>query len=347
MTSALPPPRRILIVRISALGDLVFCTSLLQGLRRAYPNAHIAWLAQPGFAGVLEDDARLSELIRLPAQAFAFPAGWLATRRFLAGLEPFDWVIDAQGLLKTRLLARGVPATHRLGFASGEPGKFLVDRLIEKGGDIAEISSEYRFLAHALTGRDPGAPSLFPTLPPRRRVHEQMREAKLHAGFVALCPFTTRPQKHWMEEYWPDLAMRLIPKGLWPCVLFGGPADRAAAQRLMARMPAGTVDLVGKTAVPDLPAWLEQAGLVIGVDTGLTHIGVALQRPVLALFGSTCPYTRGADSPLRVMFDALPCAPCRRHPTCGGAFTCMRQLTPDRVAAAAFELLGDAPKPFD
>lgn len=347
MTSTLPSPRRILIVRISALGDLVFCTSLLQGLRRAHPNAHIAWLAQPGFAGVLEDDARLSELIRLPAKPFAFPAGLLATRRFLAALEPFDWVIDAQGLLKTRVLASWVRAGHRMGFASREPGKFLMDRLIEKGGDIAEISSEYRFLAHALTGHEPGAPSLFPTLPMRRRVHQQMRDAKLHAGFVALCPFTTRPQKHWMEEYWPDLAMRLIPQGLWPSVIFGGPADRVAAQRLMARMPTGTVNLVGKTVVPDLPAWLEQAGLVIGVDTGLTHIGVAVQRPVLALFGSTCPYTRGTDSPLRVMYDALPCAPCQRRPTCGGKFTCMRNLTPERVAAAAFELLGDAPRSSD
>lgn len=342
MTSKLPPPQRILIVRISALGDLVFCTSLLQGLRRAYPKAHIAWLAQAGVAGILEGDPRLSELIRLPPNSFGFPSGLLATRRFLSALPAFDWVIDAQGLFKTRLLCRWVRARHRIGFESREPGRFMMDTLIAKGGDVAEISSEYRFAAQHLAGHDPGAPSLFPLLPMRQRVHEQMAAVGLRAGFIALCPFTTRPQKHWVEEYWPDLAARLIARRLGPCVLMGAPADRVAAQRIMQTMPKGTVDLVGKTQTQDLPAWLEQAGLVVGVDTGLTHIGVAVQRPVLALFGSTCPYTRGTDSPLRVMYDALPCAPCKRHPTCAMAYTCMRDLTPERVAAAALELLASS-----
>jgi heptosyltransferase-1 len=125
-------------------------------------------------------------------------------------------------------------------------------------------------------------------------------------------------------------------------VIFGGPGDRAAADRILAGMPAGTVDLVGATKLPDVPAFLEQAGVLVGVDTGLTHIGIAVRRPVVALFGSTCPYTRGADSPLRVMYDALPCAPCKRNPTCGGANTCMRGLTPERVARTALEIAGGA-----
>lgn len=330
--SSEPVPRCILIVRVSALGDLVFCTALLDGLRRAYPQAHIAWLAQPGFAGVLEGDPRLDALIRLPPRALNGITGLITTWRLLRQQAPYDWVIDAQGLLKTRVLARLAPARQRIGFASREPGGFLMHRLIDKGGDLADISSEYRFLAQRLTGLDPGPPRLLPAqtasaLPPR---------------FIALCPFTTRPQKHWMEGYWGELAHALRAAGLGPCVVFGGPADRLAADRIMATMPAGTLDQVGKTRVSELPALLQHAALVIGVDTGLTHIGVALQRPVIALFGSTCPYTGGATSPLRVMYDALPCAPCKRRPTCKGAYTCLRNLTPARVARAALELCGDS-----
>ncbi|HEY9546087.1 MAG TPA: glycosyltransferase family 9 protein, partial [Solimonas sp.] len=95
----------------------------------------------------------------------------------------------------------------------------------------------------------------------------------------------------------------------------------------------------GETRLAELPAWLAAAKLVIGVDTGLTHIGIAVGTPTVALFGSTCPYRQGADSPLIVMYDALPCAPCRRHPTCDGRFDCMRGLTPQRVAIAATQLL--------
>ena len=331
--STSPKPQRILIVRVSALGDLVFCTSLLEGLRRAWPHAHIAWLAQPGFAGVLEGDPRLDTLIRLPRRALNGLAGLIATWRLLHEQAPYDWVIDAQGLFKTRVLARMAPAQLRIGFTSKEPGGFLMDRLIAKGGEPADISSEYRFLAQTLTGQqDPGPPRLLPA----------ETASKLPSGFIALCPFTTRPQKHWTENYWGELAQMLLTAGLGPCVIFGGPADRLAADRIMGTMPAGTLDKVGQTRISELPALLHNARLVIGVDTGLTHIGVALRRPVLALFGSTCPYTRGAESSLRVMYDALPCAPCKRRPTCNGAYNCMRGLTPARVASAALELAGTA-----
>lgn len=334
------PPKRILIVRISALGDIVFCTSLLEGLRRAYPKAHIAWLAKPGFGALLEGDPRLNEILRLPAGALDSMAGLRTTLRMLRAELPYDWVIDAQGLLKTRMLARMAPATRRIGFRSKEPGAFMLDETHEKGGPSAYISSEYRYLAQQLTGADPGPPRLLPTRKTSERAEGILRDTGLEPGFIALCPFTTRPQKHWVEKNWGELAHRLRAAGLGRCAVFGGPTDREAAQRIMAGMPPDAVDLVGATRVPDLPAVIGRARLLIGVDTGLTHIGIAVRRPVVALFGSTCPYTTGADSPLKVMYDALPCAPCKRKPTCKGAYTCMSGLTPERVGAAALALVG-------
>lgn len=327
-------------MRLSALGDLVFCTSLLDGLRRAYPEAHIAWLAQSGFAGVLRDDPRLNELIAIPKDTLKSASALWQLRRDLRARR-FDWVIDAQGLAKSRLLAWLAGGTRRVGFRSKEPLAFLLHEQVDKGGDIADIASEYRYLAERLTAAPAAAPRLPVSAATAARVAQAMAAQRLAPGFVALCPFTTRPQKHWPDEHWPALAQRLVDAGLGPCVVFGGPADREHAQQLVAQMPPGSLSLAGQTALPDLAAWLAQAQLVIGVDTGLTHIGIATQTPTIALFGSTCPYTRGADSPLRVMYDALPCAPCKRNPTCGGAFTCMRQLTPERVVQAATALLGE------
>jgi len=332
------PQPRILIVRVSALGDIVFATSLLEGLRARFPAAYIAWLAQDGFAPILEGDARLDEVIRVPGSVYGAFWRWPRLRREL-GARHFDWVIDGQGLLKTRLLARLVPGAVRIGFESKEPGRSWMDHVFPKGGDLRDISSEYRYLAEQITGQPSGAPRLLPTGAVRARVADAMRARGLAPGFVALCPFTTRPQKHWFEDRWPPLAALLAAPGGPPCVLFGGPGDRDAAQRIFAGLPQGSVNLVGETKLSDLPAWLEQAGLVIGVDTGLTHIGIAMRRPVVALFGSTCPYTQGAQSPLRVAYEPLPCSPCRRDPTCGGTWTCMRLLTPERVAATARGLL--------
>lgn len=328
---------RILIVRLSALGDIVFATSLLDTLRARWPQAHIGWLVQQNFAGILENDPRLDERIVVPADAYKSWGALRALRRELKNRH-YHWVLDLQGLLKSRLLGALAPGTVRIGFDSKEPGAFLLRHRLPKGGDIRDISSEYRYFATELTG----LPSAAPRLPERPEseaaVEQQLGGHGLAPGFVALCPFTTRPQKHWFEEHWIALAHELQRRG-WRCAIFGGPADREAAARMAGAMPAGTVDLAGRTRLADLPAWLRRARLVIGVDTGLTHIGIAVQRPVVALFGSTRPYTQGADSPLAVLFEDLSCAPCKRRPTCGGQWNCMRQLDPMRVATAADLLL--------
>ena len=336
------PPKRILIVRISALGDIVFCTSLLEGLRRTYPTAHIAWLVEPNFGGILEGDPRINEIIRLPSGAMKSLSGLRAARAMLRQEPKFDWVIDAQGLLKSRFLARCVKASRYFGFESKEPGAFLMNRLFAKGGDPAQISSEYRYLAAELTGPDPGPPRLMPSRMSRERAQKILENTSLDAGFIALCPFTTRPQKHWREEHWGTLAHKLMDLGIGRCVLLGGPQDREAAKRIMAGMPRGSVDLVGATPLPDIAAVIDSARLIIGVDTGLTHIGIAVRRPVIALFGSTRPYTEGADTALRVVFHPLPCAPCKRNPTCGGTFACMRDLSPDLIAKVAGQFIGRA-----
>lgn len=328
---------RILIVRLSALGDIVFATSLLDTLRARWPQAHIGWLVQQNFAGILENDPRLDERIVVPANAYT---SWSALRTLRQTLKNrhYHWVLDLQGLLKSRVLAALAPGAARIGFDSREPGAFLLDRRLPKGGDIRDISSEYRYFATELTGLPSAAPSLPPRPDSEAAVERLLGEHGLVPGYVALCPFTTRPQKHWFEEHWIALARELHTRGLGPCAILGGPADREAAERLCARMPAGTASLAGRTQLADLPAWLRRAGLVIGVDTGLTHIGIAVGRPVVALFGSTRPYTQGASSPLVVLYEDLECAPCKRRPTCGGAWTCMRRLEPARVADAASRL---------
>lgn len=328
---------RILIVRLSALGDIVFATSMLDALRTRWPDARISWLAQAGFAGILDGDPRIDEVISTPADLFKSPAALRQLRRALRTRE-FDWVFEVQGLFKSRLVAR-LAGGFRVGFRSKEPAQFWMQALLDKGGVNADIASEYRYFAEAVSGVPAGPPRLIVADALRQAVIARRRERGIDHGFVALCPFTTRPQKHWIEGHWPQLVQQLNAAGLGPCVMFGGPGDREIAARIAAATGPSLINLVGETKLAELPAWLSAATLVIGVDTGLTHIGIAMRTPTVALFGSTCPYRQGAESPLVVMYDALPCAPCRRHPTCDARYDCMRGLTPLRVAAAARQLL--------
>jgi heptosyltransferase-1 len=90
-------------------------------------------------------------------------------------------------------------------------------------------------------------------------------------------------------------------------------------------------------------ALIQRSATSVGVDTGVTHMSIALGRPTVALFGSTCPYLEVGSGLGEVLYEKLPCSPCRRHPTCNGAFTCMRELSVARVLATVRTYLEPIP----
>jgi heptosyltransferase-1 len=131
--------------------------------------------------------------------------------------------------------------------------------------------------------------------------------------------------------------------------MLGAPGDRAGAAEIRAAslptasepQDAGLVDLVGETGILEAAALIHRAALVVAVDTGLGHMGLAFARPSLLLFGSTCPYLETSRDNARVLYHRLPCSPCRRRPTCNGAFTCMDRIGVDEVLAAARQVISD------
>ena len=97
---------------------------------------------------------------------------------------------------------------------------------------------------------------------------------------------------------------------------------------------------VGAYSLDESAAVISRASLLVGVDTGLTHMGVAFGVPLVALFGSTCPYRETGNENAKVIYHKLPCAPCRRHPTCGGRHECLTDITPSEVMSAITGLPG-------
>jgi|TARA_B100001059_G_C17584484_1_gene451522 heptosyltransferase-1 len=119
----------------------------------------------------------------------------------------------------------------------------------------------------------------------------------------------------------------------WRVVVLGAPSDEAAAERIFS---VHNIELmVGRSALLESAALVSRASLVIGVDTGLTHMGWAFSVPTVALFGSTRPYLDIGDHTGSILYEGLSCSPCRRKPTCGGSFECMSALTPSGVLHVA------------
>jgi heptosyltransferase-1 len=120
-------------------------------------------------------------------------------------------------------------------------------------------------------------------------------------------------------------------------VLLGGPGDVEAAVRIAALEPA-IVNLAGRLPLETSVAVIADSGLLVGVDTGLTHMAIALDVPTVALFGSTTPYLRTGSPRSTVLYHRLPCSPCHRNPTCDGRYDCMRALDTPQVLATAMAL---------
>ncbi len=338
-------PERILIVRTSAIGDVVFTSPLAAALRRTWPRAFIAWVVEPGIDALVSNDPAIDECIVWPKKHWRalLRAGRLISlareiRRFRALLRErrFDLALDLHGLFKSAFLAWLSGAPRRIGLGVREGSSRFVTEVVARDGDPARISSEYLHLARHLQ-LDVGdfLPRLFVSPEAAASAAAMLAESDLAAGgYVVLAAFTTRPQKHWFDDAWRELSKRLqADTGLVP-LLLGGPADRPAAAALVSGAPQ-IVNLAGRTDLAQAAALVRSAALVVGVDTGLTHMGIAFGVPTVALFGSTCPYTVTGRDNARVVWRRLACSPCQRAPTCGGRFDCMREITAERVAHEA------------
>ena len=331
---------RILLVRLSAMGDIVFASPLVAAFRHRYPDAAISWLVAEPFADLLACDPMIDEVIILPTHRWGrlrLERHYLTlareVRAFVTGLRRhrFDLAVDLQGLMKSGIWVGLSGASRRIGLGSREGSQHFMHQVIDRhGGRRERIASEYLFLAGEL-----GLPvddfSMRVAVSPEAaaRAATLVAEEVGKDPYGVICPFTTRPQKHWTRARWLELIPLLRERFGGPVVMLGGPGDRMPAGDIAAA--SDVVNLAGRTDIQMAAAVISAARYLVGVDTGLTHMGLAFQRPTVCLFGSTRPYTDTATPAGRVLYHDLDCAPCRRRPTCDGAFTCMSGIQAGEV----------------
>ncbi|MCP5426859.1 MAG: glycosyltransferase family 9 protein [Chromatiaceae bacterium] len=348
MHKVLSEKRSILLIRLSAIGDIVMATPVIKALRQQYPGARICWLVQSECAALLEHNPSLNETISWPRKRWKelWQGGqwrllWREIAQFRRMLRDrnFDLAIDMQGLLKSGVMAWLSGAGERIGLGSREGSGLLMSRVVSRGGDPARIGSEYLHLMRQL-GFNPGRFEMQVALADAdlQFVRDFTVANGLHAGYAVVCPFTTRDQKHWLNHRWVELIPRLQREIGVPVVILGGPGDRSVSEQIAGLAGAAAIDLTGRTGLTQAAAIISEARLLVGVDTGLTHMGIAFSRPTVALFGSTCPYLDTTRDHAVVLYHKLPCSPCRRNPTCNGRFDCMAAITVDEVMNTALEV---------
>jgi len=345
-------PQSILLVRLTARGDVVFASPLIRALRRTYPHARLSWLGEAHTTDLVENHPELHRIFSWNRKRWKtlLKKGRFLTlvreaRELVGGLrrEDFDVVLDLQGALRSGVMSFLTGAGTRIVLRPREGSHLFATRVVDRQRDQGnrwEISSEYRHLARELELDSQGfLMEVALSEHDRDFANRAIQEHRLENGFAVAIPFTTRPQKHWFENRWALLAGRMKEEYGLSTVFLGGPGDREAQERIRSQVGPDAVGLVGGTSLTEAAALIERAALVVGVDTGLTHMGLAFQRPTIGIFGSNIPYTKTFSDRTRVLIHWLECVPCKGHPTCDGDFTCLRLITVDEVMEAANQIL--------
>jgi heptosyltransferase-1 len=344
------PYRRILIIKPSSLGDIVHGLPVLAAMRKAWPQAHIAWLAGDGFAALLRGHPLIDEVISFDRRRYGHvlqsPRILADLVRFVAGLRRrrFDLVIDLQGLIRSALLGWASGAGERVGFAAArELAPLFYTRRVRCPADVVHAVEENMQIAAALGVREVSPE--FPLYVPPRVVEAARELLAATAGrelreFVAVLPGARWPSKLWRAAHFAELIERMAADGSPTCVLLGATSETSIGRHIVGACEAEVVNLIGRTSLLQLVALLDLSQFVICLDSGPMHIAAGLNKPLVALFGPTSsqhtgPYSRHA----RVVSMRLPCAPCYRVTCPLGHHACLEALAPERVLFHVRELL--------
>lgn len=349
---------QILLVKLSAIGDVVHTLPSLAALRKRYPDAHLSWLVDEAASDLLCSHPMLNEVIIYPRRRFEnlsrdlkqWPRLIKEVRSFIKHLrnKSYDVVIDFQGLLKSGVLTGISRGKCKLGFAGGREGSsiFLTHKLPRYDPDEHAVLRYLRLAYHL--DSDIGEPE-FPLAIGKADLDNmtQLLEDRGIGNCRILClnPGATWETKRWTSKGFAEVADRCFERWDMIPIIVGGPGDKGLASDITMFTKHSVIDLTGLTSLRTLAALYRRAEVVVSTDTGPMHLAAAAGAPVVALFGPTAPWRTGPfGKKQQVIRLELQCSPCfKRH--CPEP-KCMVDISPEQVIKAV-EKIGKIGRPGD
>lgn len=280
-----PDDRRLLIVRLSAIGDVVHGLPVAMALRRHFPNACIGWVVEGRAGDLLAGHEAIDELFRVPRRWLRSPRAVWRLRGALRRFAP-QVAIDLQGLTKSAIAARLSGAPRRIG-PGGRDGREL-SRLLNnvRVTPMAVHVIERNLQLLAPLGIASSHVEFGLKEPPHGlgRIKKYVAEANLENGFALINPGAGWPSKLWPTERFAAVARHLGQRGLKAVVAWAGHQELDMARAIVTGAP-GQGDLAPQTSLVELAALARRARLFVSSDTGPLHIAAAVGTPCVGLFG--------------------------------------------------------------
>lgn len=344
---------RILVLRLSALGDVLVAMGAVSTLRGALPQAHITWMVEDRFAGILASYADIDDIIVFERKRMREGLRrWRSIGRSIGEARrlrrelrsrDFDISIDFQGNLKSGVLGRMAGARRRIGFARGHCRErnhwFTGEHVTPPDGTVHRMAKDLALVRHLDADAAFRPPRFRPGADDRRVADEYLAERGIaDRPFALLHPGTSKfgDFKRWPAAQYVELGRRLHQELQLQLVVSWGPGEEELAREVAGGLPGN--DTIGpKTgSLSQLVALVDRSALYVGADTGVTHLAAALQVPTVALFGPKDPdiYAPAGDHVAVVTHD-VDCRPCGKRYCPYGHIDCMNKMEVEPVLAAA------------
>lgn len=310
---------KILIVKLSSIGDVIHTLPVLPAIREALPDAEISWIVEKSSAEVLRDNPLISRLIEIDTKSLRrkqnFRNALPAAGRQLKNLreEKFDAAIDFQGLLKSATIAKISKAAHRYGFSKEslrEPAsRFLLTETFEVPENINIVRKNLALVQKALRISVPEKDFEYPIFAKPEHTAEAAEIIRLTGdNFAILNPAAGWVTKLWHAEKFGHLADKLWEEFGLTSVVTTAPNERELAAKVLESSKSGKII----AATPSLKGFYELAKrtkIYIGNDTGPTFLAIAAKAPIVSIFGPTEWWRNGSPNmdDIGIEREDIPC----------------------------------------
>jgi heptosyltransferase-1 len=294
--------KRVLIVKVTSLGDIVQALPVVADIKRAFPGVQVDWAADEAFAELVHWSQSVDRVLCAPLRRFKKARRWSDFKAIWASIAElrayrYDFIIDIHGVYKSAIIAFLARSSRRIGYQSQDLG--------ERGAAFAYTGRfgprpqgnawhGMRISAGEALGYEVDGPPLYNLRLPKPASPPFAADSAPVAAFFHA---TSKDDKKWPLSHWVEVGRELVGRGFRVALPWGSAGERAEAEQIAAQVPGATV--LPKMSVTEIAQMIDACALVVGTDTGFVHLAHALQKPTVMIFVATSPSHCGVEAPNR------------------------------------------------
>ena len=339
--------KNILIIKLSAIGDVIHALPVSYAIKETFPDAKITWVVEPPAYDILKMNPCVDKIILFRKKDFrtlkGFAKLFFPFRRELQS-ENYDAVLDLQGLFKSAAIAFFAKSNIKLGICNMRELSDKISKPVIGEHSAGHIVERYLDTARALGCRVDEVK--FPLEVPPNEIKKAVaitNHAGLRAGisYAILAVGANWANKRWKVENFAEVADWLYDLEIVPVIVGNGDVDVARAAEIESLMEIPPINLVNQTNLPQLAYVVKNSKIVIGGDTGIVHLAAGLKVPVVMLMGPTDANRNGAYGQIQNSIEVdRPCKGCWKR-ACPQNLDCLEYITPTQVKDRVSRELGN------